>query len=79
LRTGKNEKRFVQFRIETYNTLNHHDYTGRNMGATFNSPAVLTLTNLPTALGGGGGRFGFGVLNGAASPRRLQVAMKIYF
>jgi hypothetical protein len=81
-------KRYVQLRVETFNLLNHHDYTGRNMGATFKSPTDLTLTNLPTAiatqLAGGvpttaGGRFGFGALNGAASPRRLQVSFKIYF
>lgn len=76
-------KRYVQLRAETYNLLNHHDYTGRSMSATFRSPTDLTLTNLPDAIVGtavtNGGRFGYGALSGAASPRRMQVAVKIYF
>jgi hypothetical protein len=76
-------KRYVQLRAETYNLLNHHDYTGRNTSASFKNPTNLTITNLPDAIVGtavtNGGRFGFGALNGAASPRRMQVALKIYF
>ncbi len=80
---SKDSKRYVQIRAETYNLLNHHDYTGRSTSATFRSPTDLTLTNLPDAVVGtgaaNGGRFGFGALSGAANPRRMQVALKIYF
>jgi len=76
-------KRYVQLRVETYNLFNHHDYTGRSTSATFRSPTDLTLTNLPDAVVGtavsNGGRFGYGALSGAASPRRMQIAVKIYF
>ena len=27
---SKDGRRYVQIRLETYNTLNHHDWTGRN-------------------------------------------------
>jgi len=37
------------------------------------------VTNLPNALGGTGGRFGFGALTGTADPRRIQLAAKFYF
>jgi len=37
------------------------------------------LTNLPTALGGTGGRFGFGALTNTMDPRRIQLAAKFYF
>jgi hypothetical protein len=85
-------RRYVQLRLETYNVMNHHDYTGRSTSATFYSPTDLRLTNLPdgstnpqayvnpsTGVQSSGGRFGFGALSGAASQRRLQVAFKIYF
>lgn len=76
-------RRYVQLRLETYNVLNHHDYTGRATSATFTSPTNWTITNLPEAVvppgTANGGRFGFGALSGAAAPRRLQIAVKIYF
>ena len=37
------------------------------------------VINLPNALGGNGGRFGFGALTGTADPRRIQLAAKFYF
>jgi hypothetical protein len=77
-----NSRRYIQLRLETYNTFNHHDYTGRNMGATFRSATDFTLTNLPigvSTISNNGGRFGFGALNGAASPRRVQLSLKVYF
>jgi hypothetical protein len=86
---SKDGRRYVQLRLETYNMLNHHDYTGRSMSPTFNSPTDLTLRNLPTGISTltnpstgapiDGGRFGYGALSGAASPRRVQIAIKIYF
>ncbi|HTS24489.1 MAG TPA: carboxypeptidase regulatory-like domain-containing protein [Bryobacteraceae bacterium] len=84
---GRNEQRYLQFRIETYNTLNHtqwggavsnnYEAAGFNNTPTFN--AAGQITNLPTALGGGGGRFGFGALNATRSPRTVQLGAKIYF
>ena len=87
---SKDGRRYVQIRLETYNTLNYHDWTGRNMGAQFYSPANLILSNLPTGISTvpnptnptvmlNGGRFGFGALTGAASPRNVQMALKVYF
>jgi hypothetical protein len=81
-------RRYVQIRIETYNTFNHHDYNGYNLGAQFYSPADLRLVNLPQGISQflnangtsvNGGRFGFGALSGANSPRTMQAAIKIYF
>jgi hypothetical protein len=84
-------RRYVQLRLETYNVMNHHDYTGRANSATFYSPTDLRLTNLPTGISTfvsptsttglvtGGGRFGYGALSGAANPRRVQISAKIYF
>jgi len=48
-----------------------------NSAAQFD--ATGKLVNLPAALGGGGGRFGFGALNVARAPRSLQIAAKLYF
>jgi len=79
---SKDGRRYVQLRLETFNLLNHHDYTGRAMSATFRTPTDLTLTNLPLGISpvsSNGGRFGFGALSGAASPRRVQLSFKIYF
>jgi TonB-dependent Receptor Plug Domain. len=86
---SKDGRRFVQLRLETYNMLNHHDYTGRGMGPTYNSPVDLTIRNLPTGISTlvnpsngtsiDGGRFGYGALSGAASPRRVQISIKINF
>jgi hypothetical protein len=74
--------------LETYNTLNHHDYNGRNLSPQLYSPTDNRITNLPVGIstilnssGGSvnGGRFGFGALTGAQGPRTMQMALKIYF
>ena len=44
-----------------------------------NSTRPAQLINTPSALGGTGGRFGFGALTGTADPRRIQLAAKFYF
>lgn len=67
----------MQLRCEMFNAFNHPQFTGINNTATFNSAGQIT--NLPTALGGGGGRFGFGAFTGTADPRRIQLGAKIYF
>jgi hypothetical protein len=84
---GKSEQRYLQLRMETYNTLNHtqwggavsnnYEAAGFNDNPTFN--AAGQITNLPSAVGGGGGRFGFGALNAPRAPRTLQLGLKIYF
>jgi len=50
---------------------------GINSSAQFDANGKLV--NLPAALGGGGGRFGFGSLNAARNPRNVQLAAKFYF
>ncbi|SPF51083.1 putative TonB-dependent receptor, plug [Candidatus Sulfopaludibacter sp. SbA4] len=84
---GHNEQRYLQLRLELYNAWNHtqwggavsnnYEAAGFNNTPTFN--AAGQITNLPTALGGGGGRFGFGALNAVRSPRNIQLGAKIYF
>jgi hypothetical protein len=67
----------LQLRVETFNTFNHTRFNSFNSGATFNQAGQLI--NLPNALGGNGGRFGFGALTNTAEPRRMQLAAKFYF
>ncbi len=75
----KNEARFIQVRLEMFNVWNQVRYSGYGTGVQFNAINDPTITNLPTALGGGGGRFGFGAISGARDPRIVQIAAKIYF
>jgi len=84
---GRNEQRFLQLRLEMYNAFNHtqwggavasnYEAAGFNNTPTFD--ATGKITNLPTALGGGGGRFGFGALNAVRTPRNVQLGAKFYF
>lgn len=87
---GRNEQRYLQFRLELYNAFNHTQWGSATVGtAGFNNTPTFDasgkITNLPSALGGGGGRFGFGALNsvrtlaGAGGPRQIQIGAKIYF
>ena len=82
---SKDNRRYVQFRLETYNLLNHHDWLNRNYTATFTSPTDMTLTNLPTSVASklgmtrNGGQFGFGSLSGAANPRTMQATLRVIF
>ena len=71
------ERLRMQLRCEMFNAFNHPQFTGFATGATFNQSGQLI--NTPTALGGTGGRFGFGAVTGTADPRRIQLAAKIYF
>jgi len=72
------ERRYLQLRLEMFNAPNHTQFSDFNRNATFNA-ANGAITNLPTALGGGGGRFGFGAVTGARDPRLIQLAAKFYF
>jgi hypothetical protein len=68
----------MQLRLEMFNAPNHPQFSAFNTGAAFNQ-ATGKLSNLPTALGGPGGRFGFGAITGTNDPRRIQLAAKLYF
>ena len=76
---AKEESRYLQLRLETFNAFNHTEWGGVNVNAVFNT--VGQITNLPSALGGSGGRFGFGALTTVRSnsQRILQIAAKLYF
>ena len=78
IRLNEDSPRFLQLRLEMFNAPNHTQFSDFNRGATFNA-TTGAITNLPTGLGGGGGRFGFGAVNGARAPRQLQLAAKFYF
>jgi hypothetical protein len=60
-----------------FNTPNHTQYSGLNTSIIFDANGKVT--NLPTALGGGGGQYGFGAITSARDPRYVQIAAKIYF
>ncbi|WP_180540564.1 TonB-dependent receptor [Nevskia soli] len=69
-----------ELRLEAFNVFNHPEFNGVNSAVTFSSLAPnATITNLPTALGGGGGVSGFGALNSTRQPRIVQIAAKFYF
>jgi hypothetical protein len=72
------EQMRLQLRCEMFNAPNHPQFNAYNTGAAFNN-TTGKLSNLPTALGGGGGRFGFGAITGTNDPRRIQLAAKFYF
>jgi hypothetical protein len=73
------EKIRVQLRLEAYNAFNHTEWGSFNNSILFN--AAGQIANLPTQLGGTGGRLGFGALNSVRlnSQRILQVGAKLYF
>jgi hypothetical protein len=73
------EKARIQLRLEAFNALNLTEWGAFNTAITFNSAGQII--NLPTQLGGTGGRFGFGAENTirAGSQRILQIGAKFYF
>jgi len=75
----KDESKYIQLRVEAYNAPNHVEWSGWNSTAQFN--AAGQVANLPSNLGGTGGRFGFGALNATRSnsQRIIQLAVKLYF
>jgi hypothetical protein len=75
----KEGRAHLELRLEAYNAFNHAEFGSFNSTITFN--AAGQVANLPTQLGGTGGRLGFGALNSirAGSQRILQVGAKIYF
>jgi hypothetical protein len=73
------ERAYAQLRLETFNAFNHPQFASFNSTIVFNSAGQVI--NLPSQLGGTGGRFGFGSLNATRpnSMRIVQVAAKFYF
>jgi hypothetical protein len=71
------ESRFLQLRLEMFNAFNNTQFTDFNRTMTFNPGGEII--NLPTQLGGRGGRFGFGAFTATRAPRVIQLAMKFYF
>jgi hypothetical protein len=73
------ERAHFQLRLEAYNAFNHTEWGSVNTSAMFNTSGKLI--NLPTQLGGTGGRFGFGALNTIrpGSQRIVQIAAKFIF
>ncbi len=73
------EKTYAQLRLEAFNAFNHPQFGSVNSTIVFNQAGQVI--NLPSQLGGTGGRFGFGTLNStrANSERILQIAAKFYF
>jgi len=69
----------AQLRLEAFNAFNHTEWGSFNSSITFN--AAGTIINLPTQLGGTGGRLGFGAENSirSNSQRILQIGAKLYF
>jgi hypothetical protein len=73
------EKAHLQLRLEAFDAFNHAEWATINSVITFNGAGQIT--NLPTQLGGTGGRFGFGSENTIRGnlQRVLQIAAKFYF
>lgn len=65
-RLGANEARRLQFRLETYNTFNHTQFTGVDTGARFDQNNNQVNTN-------------YGYFNNAALGRRVVLGLKFYF
>ena len=60
-RVNVTEKAYAQLRLEAFNAFNHPQFASANSTIVFNSAGQVI--NLPSQLGGTGGRFGFGALN----------------
>jgi hypothetical protein len=63
---GGSETRRLQFRVESFNTFNHTQYTSVGATGSFSTANVNGTAN-------------FGWFTGAAPSRRFQVGLKLYF
>lgn len=70
------ESRFLQLRVEMFNALNNVQFSDFSRNMVFRNGTVI---NTPTAVGGTGGRFGFGALSGTRNARSIQLGAKLYF
>ena len=71
------ESRYLQLRVEMFNALNNVQFSDFNRSMVFSRAGQLI--NTPAAVGGTGGRFGFGSLTATRSPRNIQLGLKFYF
>jgi hypothetical protein len=74
---GAESRRYIQLRCEMYNAFNIVRYSDFQRTVRFNRAGQVI--NLPSALGGNGGRFGFGSVTSTRDPRYIQLAAKVYF
>jgi hypothetical protein len=71
---GFNEgKQQLQFRVDTFNTFNHTQFSDFNRTVNFRSLSDPTPTNFTRAIGG------FGAANGVRDPRILQLMVRYQF
>jgi hypothetical protein len=84
---SKDSKRYVQFRLEFYNVMNHTNWGGVASSVQFSAigPAGTTGTilNLPQYLvpagAANGGRFGVGAAQSPGGGRIGEMSLKVYF
>jgi hypothetical protein len=72
------ESKYIQLRVEMFNAPNSPRFSDFNRTMTFSRDGSRII-NLSNVLGGNGGRFGFGAINGTRDARIIQLAAKIYF
>jgi hypothetical protein len=72
------ESRFLQLRLEMFNAFNKVQFSDFARNMVFNR-TTGQIINTPTAVGGNGGRFGFGALSATRNPRSIQLGLKFYF
>jgi hypothetical protein len=76
---AKERLRF-QFRVDTFNTFNHTQFSGINSTINFRSLTDSTVTNLVfNADGSVNNRNGFGSVSGARDPRFIQTMIRVQF
>jgi hypothetical protein len=74
------ERAHLQFRIDTFNTFNHTQFSGVNSTITWASLTNPTPTNLYLKPDGTVNNInGFGTVNGARDPRILQTMIRLEF
>jgi hypothetical protein len=82
----KDSKRYVQFRIEFYNIMNHTNWGGVASSVQYSTlgpgGSTGTILNLPQYLATGtsnGGRFGVGAAQSPSGGRIGEMSLKLYF
>ncbi|MGD0498182.1 MAG: carboxypeptidase regulatory-like domain-containing protein [Bryobacteraceae bacterium] len=74
------EKLRLLLRAEAFNVFNHAQFTGINSSLSFSGLTNPTITNLPYNSSGQLTNItGFGTVSGVASPRTMQLVMKLEF
>jgi len=74
------ERVHMQFRVDTFNTFNHTQFSGVNSTITYASFTNLTPTNLYLKPDGTVNNInGFGTVNGERDPRIMQLVVRLQF